>query len=198
MPRSAKGQVPTYLKVLIAFGVIVFLGTIVMAVIGFRILQENISPGHAAKIAREIVDLPDPLPEGWEYGAGLDVGYSKVVNVVKRSGTNHPMIQFMELTISGRRSAKDMASKFSLPSTAGMKFESGAQGEEKIGGQTAYYVRGHFSILGRESASEVALIDLPDGKILQVQSTEQGETTFDPEQVKPLLDSVKGFHGSGH
>jgi hypothetical protein len=194
VPQSEKTPVPTHLKVIIAIGVIGFLGTFALLIAAIFIVKENFGPEHAAKVAKEIVDLPDPLPAGWQYGVGIDVGYQKIVNVQYKplSGTR-TLIQFSQLPYRGTRSGKEIASKFVIPKMAGMAFEPDGKGEEAIGGKKAYYVREHCSVLGRESAMEVAFVDLPDGTIMQVQSSEYGKTKFDPELVKPLLDSVKGF-----
>jgi hypothetical protein len=194
LPPSEKGRIPTYLKIIIAIGAIALFGIFTLFVIGIVMFKDSVSPEHAAKIASEIVILPDPLPPGWHYGVGLDVGYQKIVNVQYRSGgKSHPLVQFSEISNPGHLSAKATADRLFTGDVAGVKFEPEARGEEMIGGWKAYYVRAHFALMNRQSATEVALIDLPGGRIMQIQSTEDGEETFDPKLVKPLLDCVKGF-----
>jgi len=198
LPLPEKGQMPTYVKAIIGLGVIAFFGiTITLFAMGIIMLKENFGQEHAAKVASEIVELPDPLPEGWQYGVGIDVGYQKIVNVQYKSGDSLPtIVQFSELANHGQLSAKKMAASLIMPSVAGLKFEPEGRGEEVIGGRKAYYVREHCVIMGRESATEVAIVDLPGGRIMEIQSSEQGKDKFDPQLVKPLLDSIKSLGGS--
>ncbi len=194
MSDPEKGHVPVYLKLVIALSILGFIGLIVVVIMGVSLVKNNFGPDNAVKVAHELVDLADPLPAGWHYGVGLDIGYQKVVNLeYKRHNKPMAMVQFVEVPKDSHVSAKDMVDKIALPSISGMKFEPLGRGEETIGGKKAYYVRTHTTVMGKDSAGEIALIDLPGGRILEIQSTEQETDKFDPALVKPLLDSVKGF-----
>jgi hypothetical protein len=189
-----KAHIPAYLKLIIALCTLGFIGLIVVVVMGVSLIKKNFAPDNAVKVAHELVDLPDPLPPGWHYGVGLDIGYQKVVNL-QYMHHNRPiaMVQFIEVPKNSHVLAKDMVAKIALPSVGGMKFESQGQGEEIIAGKKAYYVRTHTTMMGKDSAGEIALLDLPGERILEIQSTEQDTDKFDPALIKPLLDSVKGF-----
>jgi hypothetical protein len=183
---------PTWLKVVIAVAVMGVLAVVTLMVIGIFMLKENMSPEHAAKIASDIVDLPEPLPEGWQYAMGMDVGYQESFNL-RSNKYPFPVVQFSRMLKRTNRSAKDLVDGFAVPAMAGMKFEPEGRGEETIGGRKAYYVRERCTVLGKQSALEIAMIDLPDGKLVQIQTTEHGCDTFDPKIVKPIFDAIKGF-----
>ncbi len=174
--------------------VVAFIGVIAAATIGVMMVKNSFTPGNAAKVASEMVSLPDPLPAGWVYGVGLDVGYQKSANVQNtQRGKGHALVQFNQMQIKGTQNAEAVANKFAMPDVTGMTFELESKGEEKIGGQTAYYVRQHGTVMGKKSAVEVALLDLPNGGILQIQTSEDGQDKFDPSIPEPLLKSIKSI-----
>ncbi len=172
--------------------VVAIVGAIGACAIGLMMMKNSFSPSNAAKVASEMVTLPDPLPKGWVYGVGINIGYQKSANLQNtKHGKGHALIQFNQM--QGTRSAEAVADKFAMPNVAGMTFEVESKGEEKIGGQTAYYIRQHGTVMGKKSAVEIALLDLPDGGILQIQSTEDGLDKFDTTIVEPLLKSIKSI-----
>lgn len=174
--------------------VVAVVGVIGAAVVGVMMVKNSFTPGNAKKVASEMVSLPDPLPKGWVYGVGLDVGYQKSANVQNsQTGKGHALIQFNQMQINGSQTAESVAHKFTMPNVAGMTFECESTGKEKIGGQTAYYVRQHGTVMGKKSAMEIALIDLPNGGILQIQISEDGQDKFDPSIAEPLLKSIKSI-----
>ncbi len=193
MSPSKMSQMPTYLKVLIIVMVGAFVIIAAACVVGFMMMKDTLSPGNAAKVANEMVSLPDPLPDGWAYGVGMDVGYQKTANIQNNRRGKHAMIQFNLMKNKVNLSAESMAAKFQMPSVGGMTFEHESKGEEIIGGQKAYYVRQHGTVMGKNSAMEIAFVDFPGGGMLQIQSTEQGRDKFDPELVAPLLKSIKSI-----
>src|SRR5262245_14058803 len=134
---SEKKGLPTYIKVIIGMVVLTMLCTIALGVIGINYIGKSFTPQNAARVANEMVDLPDPLPSGWHYGAGIDVGPSKVANVQYRRGRTRPLVQFTKM--GNRLPAKVIAANLKMPSTSGMTFEFESRGEEIIGGKTAYY-----------------------------------------------------------
>lgn len=194
MSLSKITQLPTYVKVIIIIMLTALVGVIAACVVLATKVSESFTPEHAAQVAKQLVTLPDPLPAGWEYGVGMDIGYQKSANVqTKRRGRGHALIQFSQITINGSQSAEAVANKLVMPSVTGMTFEAESKGEETIGGHTAYYVRQHCTVVGKKTAIELALMDIPGGGILQIQSTEDGRDKFDPHLVEPLLQSIKAI-----
>lgn len=174
--------------------VVAFVGIAVAAVVGVMMVKDSFTPNNAKKVASEMVSLPDPLPRGWMYGVGVDMGYSKSANVQNmKSGKGHVLIQFNQMQVKGNQSAEFVANKFAFPNVAGMEFELESKGEREIGGQTAYYIRQHGIVIGKKSAVEVALLDMPNGGILQIQTSEDGQDKFDPSIADPFLKSIKSI-----
>lgn len=174
--------------------VVAFVGVIIASVAGVMLVKDSFSPGNAKKVASEMVTLPEPLPKGWVYGVGMDVGYQKSANVQNITpGKGHVLIQFNQMQLKGNQTAESVANKFVLPNVAGMEFELESKGEREIGGQTAYYIRQHGTVIGKKSAVEVALLDMPNGGILQIQTSEDGQDKFDPSIAEPLLKSIKSI-----
>jgi hypothetical protein len=190
---------PTHLKVILIVGAAGLILTFAAFVFAIFYLKDNFGPEHAAAVAKSIVDLPDPLPDGWQYGVGMDMGYQRIFNVQYKHGDTHALVQFSVFHHSQtvHVSAKAIAERFQLPKMSGMEFVPESNGEETISGKKAYYVREHCSVLSHKSAMEVAFLDLPDGSVLQVQSSEYGRDSYDPGIVQPIIGAIKGFHSTG-
>jgi hypothetical protein len=169
----------------------VVLGLVSAGAAVYMMVKDSFSPHNAEKVASQLVTLPNPLPDGWVWGVGLDVGYQRTANLQnRRTGKGHALIQFSQIKIKGNQRAKVMAEKFVMPSVSGMRFELDSKGEETIAGKTAYFVRQHGSVMGKKSAMEIALVDFPGGGILQIQSSEDGLEEFDPDIVAPILNAI--------
>lgn len=184
-------QLPKYVKVIIAIVLTSLFGLIVACVVLTLNLKNSFTPEFAAKVLSQMVGLPDPLPRGWSYGVGMDVGYQKTANIYnRRRGRGHAMIQFNQMQLNNEQTAEEVADRFVMPNVAGMTVEVDSRGEEEIAGQTAFYIRQHGRIMGKLSAYEIVFVDIPSGGILQIQSTEDGYDRFDPEIVAPILTSI--------
>lgn len=170
---------------------------LIAVIFAINSLKDSLDPNHAQKIANEMVIMSDPLPGRWKYGVGVDVGYEKSANFQNGVfGKGHALVQIMQLKIKGHSTAEQSARKFAMPNVSGMSFDLESRGEEKIAGQTAYYVREHGVTMGRKSAVEVAFIDLPNGDILQIHCTQDSAEAYDPTIFEPLLKSIKGIRQS--
>ena len=195
MPASEKKGLSVVVIVVIVMAVLGLVGTVALGALGYYLFKENFGADRAAKVAADIVELPDPLPEGWQYGVGMATLNQKIVNLVHRGkGRFHPLVQFTLIGTKGF-TAKTMAGKLHMPSMTGMTFQEESRGEETIGGTTAYYIRYRCKVMNRDSAMELALADARSGHIVQIQTTEDGKTSYDPAPIKPLFDSIKGFKG---
>lgn len=198
----SKLEISKFVQIVIGIFVVAILGIVISCIVASQMMKNSAgasSPDSAETIAQQLVELPRPLPPGWRYGVGVDVGGYQKSATLQATPPGHGEVRIQLISQSfGKNtpSAKAVASRFKMPPVAGMTFEVDSRGEETIGGEKAYYVRQHGIFMSKKQALEVALIDTGNGGILQIQTTEDGMDKFDPNLVDPLIKSIKSIRKS--
>lgn len=201
--RSQRGAVPGWLKILLVVIVVGIVGFVGLCIFGVNMAMDAVKPGNASKVAQELVDIADPLPSGWEYLMGMNMGFAKMCSI-KRTD-NAAIVQLIEVPNDKNQTAEQIidaaAANFDNPKTPGMalgngskgKFEKEAQGTRVVGGKDMPYLRGKMTSQGKVTPMEMGVVVLPGGKALMIQELEPESESFDPEAAKPILDAIKGF-----
>lgn len=194
--RSQRGAVPGWLKVLLVVIVVGIVGFVGLCIFGVNMAMDAVKPGNASKVAQELVDISDPLPSGWEYLMGMNMGFAKMCSIKNAEGT--AIVQLIEVPNSKNQTAEQIidsaGANFDTPgsSTKG-KFEKESQGTRVVGGKDMPYLRGKMTSKGKVAQMEMGVVILPGGKALMIQELEPEHESFDPEVTKPILDAIKGF-----
>jgi hypothetical protein len=194
--RSQKGQIPTWLKVVIGIAVLAIIGVIglfVVAVsIGGKLLGSATDVKATEKVAHQIVMFDGDLPPGWKYTMNMDMLGMKMVSLMNME--NKTMVNLMQLPNPKHQSASDMVNNPSLEHSkysGSSRFTVESRGEETIGGEKVPYVRAKMQD-GKEM--EMGFVVLPNGKAVMIQVIEP-TSTYDPALAQPVIDKIKGYVG---
>ena len=192
--RSQKGQVPGWLKVVLVLLAIGLVGFIAICVIGFNAAKTAMNPEHASKVAHEIMNVQEPLPQGWKYFMSMPLPGLKNVSF---SDASDDIVQIFEFRNPDKKTAEQFMSDRKVAQLQAFTGGATDKGAEMVGGQSMSYARGKAKGTdGGMVALEIGCIAIPGaGKIILIQSSEPKKDAFDPATVKPLLDSIKGFNG---
>ncbi|HEY9793389.1 MAG TPA: hypothetical protein V6D22_23510 [Candidatus Obscuribacterales bacterium] len=163
--------------------------TILACLVIFFIVKQLTTTPNSAKIAQQFLSIDDPLPAGWEYAGGMDVGLVKNCTI-KNAGTSDRVVValYAEPPSKKRVKAKDMATN-SL--TGKSTIES--SGQDVIAGQTMYYNRGMRHMGKMDIPFQMGYLNTPSGRLVTIEVFEPSVKTYDPQVVKPILDHIKGF-----
>lgn len=198
--RSQRGAVPGWLKVLLVVIVVGIVGFVGLCIFGVNMAMDAVKPGNASKVAQELVDISDPLPSGWEYLMGMNMGFAKMCSIKNQDGT--AIVQLIEVPNTKNQTAEQIidsaGANFDNPGAPGVsgtkgQFEKESQGTRVVGGMDMPYLRGKMTSKGKVAQMEIGVVVLPGGKAVMIQELEPDSQSFDPAVTKPLLDSIKGF-----
>lgn len=191
--RSQQGAMPGWVKVILAVVIIGVVGVIALVWAGFSMVKNSISPDGAAKVAKEMVVIKEPLPSGWSYVMGMNMGVTKIASLKNEDAS--VLVQFLDIPNPKKLSAESMLSDSELGRSAGSRgrFQKERGGSTWIGGEKVNYVRGTMDHKGQTSAVEIGIVVMPSGKTIMVQEIEPGADKFDPELPKPLLNAITKF-----
>lgn len=190
--RSQQGAMPGWVKVILAVVVIGAVGVIALVWAGFSMVSNSITPDGAAKVAKEMVVIKEPLPTGWSYVMGMNMGVTKIASLKNEDAS--VLVQFLEVPNPKKLTAEAMLSESELGKSATKgRFQRERTGSTWIGGEKVNYVRGTMDHKGQSSAVEIGIVVMPSGKTIMIQEIEPNAETFDPELPKPILNSITKF-----
>ncbi len=182
--RTTNGAVSGILK---GIFVIAVLGIVAVIDIGIYLYNsiKNIGPADGAKVTSEIVQMDQPLPNGWRFELGRPDPRMK--KVVLLNDTNGAVFLIHEGANSEHKTAPQLALTPARkdPDVVWTKEFDGAT---TIGGRQAWCIREH----SKANAAESILVDLPNGTFVEFR-TISNTIPFDPSVSKPLLDCIKSF-----
>jgi hypothetical protein len=82
---SNKTNLPTWAVTLMAMVVFIYLGVFIggvrIAFVAKNILEQAIDPKKVKQVAHDIAKFAEPLPTGYQYGLGLDLGALKMLTI---------------------------------------------------------------------------------------------------------------------
>ncbi len=82
---SNKTNLPTWAVTLMALVVFIYLGVFIggvrIAFVAKNILEQAIDPKKVKQVAHDIAKFAEPLPTGFQYGLGLDLGALKMLTI---------------------------------------------------------------------------------------------------------------------
>lgn len=196
MVRSQRGAMSTWLKIVLICVVVVIVGTIALGAflfnMGSQFMKTAGDPNAGSKTLREIVQVQEPLPEGWKYAFNMNMGDAmKMVSLANKP--TDTFVSIIEVPNSKHQSADDiLANPSEAKGLEARGFTMESRGEESFAGQSMKYIRGSVSRSGRSSQMEMGVITRPNGKLVMVQTIQPGKD-FDPEVTKPLFKQITGL-----
>lgn len=180
--RSQRGEVPGWLKVAIVVGVLIpVIGIVGITAFLFNMFSQ--APERAAEVAREIVQIDEPLPAGWQFVTGSKVNFTKTVEL-----KNDRAQVFIVQKPNNKHKTADQLAVVPSESESKVAWTKETEGETIIGEQKARYIRDRSST----NSEERIYVVLSNGKYVMIQ-TVLPTYPFDPSVNKQLLDCIKGF-----
>jgi len=153
---KAGARLPIWSKIIVFLtmsGILGSIATVAYASLEVkRIAELAANPKYVATLTRKIVDLPEPLPEGFEYQIGMDMSFLRLVSLINREA----MQQYAFYDFPGSTNQK--ASKFTQDAYAyGMNTPS------VVGKFTALIKEGRLELLGKEMPYMLGKIKTQEG-----------------------------------
>jgi hypothetical protein len=187
--RSGTGGVPVW--VLVVGGLVILGGCVFVALIfatgsllqGFG--KQVVDPAAAAKVAQEIMEMKEPLPKGWDYTAGVNMGPMKMALI--RNQKSQAVVNFTRYPKSSH------PDEIAEGAAKGAHMTIEERGEDKIGGRKVTFVRGSSSTKGQHLAMELDTVAADNGDLIMIHSMEPERDKFDRSLVQPVFDSVIRF-----
>lgn len=181
---SQKG-VPVWIKIAIAVVAVWITGFAVLIFVGGKWLTDKVSSReNAVEVVQKIVQIPQPLPKDWQFGAGMDMGPMKFAVMLNKKD---------KTTISLTRypgSKQQESTKIGAEQGAGMVVEE--RGTETIAGHQMTYTRGHSS--RSPMAMQIGFVTADNGDLVMIHVVEPSLQKFDPSLSKAVLTSIKSIH----
>ncbi len=190
--RSQSGQVPTWLKVVLALVVVGFAALVGVIFLAGSLVadfgKQSLDPHQAEKIGDEIIQLRRPLPSGWQYSMGVNMGVMKMAMLM--NSADHTVMNLTRYPKSKNTSAITEGAA----NGAHMAIEE--RGEEKLAGHDMSFVRGKSKGGGNGTvlAMELCSITADNGDLILIHSVEPGKSKFDRAIVTPILERVITIH----
>ena len=198
---SAGARLPAWSKIIVFITLSGILGSI--ATIAYvsleikRMAELAPNPKYVATLAKKIVELPEPLPEDFEYQVGMDMNFLRLVSLINRKA----MQQYTIYDFPGSTNQK--ARKFTEDAYAyGMNTPS------VVGKFTELIKEGSWQLLGREMPYMLGKIKTPEGHQRQglvacsinakghaflFYAVQVNDQKFDMEPSLRLIKSIKSF-----
>ncbi len=154
---TAGARLPVWSKIIVFLTISGILGSIATIVYGSleikRIAELAGNPKYVASLGNKIVDLPDPLPKGFEYQVGMDMSFLRLVSLINRDA----MQQYTFYDFPGSTNQK--AKKFTEDAYAyGMNTPS------VVGKFTSLIKEGSWQLLGKEMPYMLGKVKTPEGQ----------------------------------
>jgi len=203
----------TWLKIVLIAGVLCVLGVVGLVVAGGMFFSQMTSPDKVKEVASKFMVIDDPLPGGFKYTAGANIGTPFVVIMPP---DNKTLITFFvdptapktgtdispEAAIDSIAKGETVAAAPGGSSSSTKKLTKTNRGNLQVGGQTMPYVIGHAEKTGdtTDTANTFfgAVKSPASGKIvyMMAQSADNSATAapITIEKVKVLTDAIKSFN----
>ncbi len=210
--RSIRGMA-TWLKIVLIAGVLCVLGVVGLVVAGGMFFSQMTSPDKIKEVASKFMVIDDPLPGGFKYTAGANIGTPFVVITppdaktivtffVDPSAAPAGTTATPETAIDGIAKGESVAAAPGGASSAAKRLTKTTRGSLQVGGQAMPYVIGHT-----EKATDTtdiantffgAVKSPTTGKIvyMMAQSADASASAapITIEKVKVLTDAIKSFN----
>lgn len=204
----------TWLKIVLIAGVLCVLGVVGLVVAGGMFFSQMTSPDKIKEVASKFMVIDDPLPGGFKYTAGANIGTPFVVitppdaktivtffvdpSVAPAGTTATP-----EAAIDGIAKGESVAAAPGGASSAAKKLTKTTRGSVQVGGQAMPYVIGHAEKASGDTSDIAntffgAVKSPTTGKIvyMMAQSADASPSAapITIEKVKVLTDAIKSFN----
>lgn len=189
---------PLWAKLLIAFVIVGQIGLLTFfcsAMIGMvDLLKQSVDPVYVKERARLIVELPDPLPKGFEYRMGFAVTSSGVVSIVYQPDQTEFMIGAPpEQDLTSARQRVDNFIENGIPNVTGtLKVEE--KSTLDVGGKTFEFTRATAGDGGKNSTAVfIACTVLPNRRSILLFGRTPG-SKFNQTAATVLFNSISKFN----
>jgi hypothetical protein len=186
---------PTWAKVLIALVVLGLVGVIALVFVAGSLVanvgKQAVDPANAAKAAHEIVQIQEPLPSGWQWKMGMNMGFMKMAALMNDS--SHVMINFMEIPNPKNQTPQQIMEN---PNTSSQtrNFVETSHGHDMVAGKDMYWKRGRAETNKGNAVMQMGIVSGANGKSIMIQVIEpEAHGDYDPSQAEPIMKRITGF-----
>ncbi len=155
------------------------------------------NPKYVAALAKKIVELPEPLPEGFEYQVGMDMNFLRLVSLINRKAMQqYTIYDFPGTTNQKARKFTEDAYAYGMntPSVVGKFTELIKDGSWQLLGREMPYMLGKIKTPeGHERQGLVACSINAKGHAFLFYAVQVNDQKFDMAPSMELIKSIKSF-----
>lgn len=145
LQRSLPGWAVALIVFVLTSYVAIYMGGIALIFLAKQVTQNCLAPAEIAKVAKSIAKFPDPLPKGFAFAFGIQVGPLSIITI-----EHQPDKQTLTMAAEERVEMADAATLLNQAYDMGVNIPS-----------TGFPVYAHFKTLKQKGQTEIAGEKMP-------------------------------------